>query len=175
MKTIKIRAGLKLASYTYLFHHQIPIANKMLFLKDHLTHEFQGTYVIPELHTIPVNYTEKEIQNLWKASNEFTLKELHQGLFNHQFYTLSEQYNSLEYNFKLILNEAEPFDFYDGPKRIKPNVLYYVKTSETEVTGPFYMKPGADFNYVMNAVNNGKLYVPIKKQTFEPYKLQAVS
>jgi hypothetical protein len=37
------------------------------------------------------------------------------------------------------------------------------------------MKPGADFNYVMNAIQNDKLYVPTNKQSFEPYVVQAAS
>lgn len=175
MKTIKVRAGLKLASFEDVFSKQLPIHNKMLFLKDNLTHEFEGTYTIPELYMIPVYFTEKSEQDLWKAINDHTLRELRSGLLNHQFYVLSEQYNSLEYNFKLELKEAEEFDFYDGPKHIKPNVLYYVKTTPNEVQGPFYMKPDTDFSYVMNAVANGKLYVPIKKQSFEPHKMQEAS
>jgi len=175
MKTIKIRGGLRLASFEDVFHNQIPIANKMLFMKDPFTHEFECVYIIPEICVVPLNYTELAEQNLWKASNEATLRELRTGLLNHQFYVLSEKYNALEYNFKLELKPAEDFDFYGGPKTIKPNVLYFTKTSLNQVSGPFYMKSGADFNYVMNAIQNDKLYVPTNKQSFEPYVVQAAS
>lgn len=147
--TIKIRATLVRASKFDVFtKDELPKENKILFFKDPITKQFRDTYRIPGI-------------------DAYWIVELYTMLQLGCLYIVTENHNENDFCFKLVLRQADDFDFFYTPRWVKPNIVYYVRNKD-EVSGPHILKENADIVRIKAALEQGKLYVP-GKQLFEPY------
>lgn len=169
METIKVRASLKPATIADIFHGRYTFSNKLLFVKCPITGNFIGSYVIPELEYRQFPYHSYKELDYIKSRNDYHKKELSNGLASQIFYALSEVHNEYYSQIKLKLRTADFFDLFTSESSTKPNVVYYVKVSSTEVTGPHTLPAFTDINHVKNTMLQGKLFVPSKDQSFEPF------
>lgn len=175
MEIIKIRAALRVATREDIFNDQTPLTNKMLFVQCNETREFRGGYVIASLHNTNLPYVSAEQNAFNRKLNNYTMRELLDGLHYQLFYVLDETKNEKNFNFKLHLRMADDFDFFDGSNAVKQNLVYYVKISDNEIQGPHIMKFTSECDHIKKAIEAGKLFVPSKTQSFEPYKLAKAS
>lgn len=176
METIKIRASLKLALRSDIFSGVNTYANKVLFVNCPENGTFKGLYTIPELDNKSYVYgvTASELQEI-KDRNTSIKHEIYSGLATQLFYKLSDSHNEFDFQFQLILRPGDWFDFFQAEQWLKPNVVYYVRVNNHEVSGPHYMPTMADIVHIKKAIENKQLYVPSANQTFEPYKIAAAS
>lgn len=175
METFKIRATLKPAGISDIFHGRDTYANKLLFVKCPVTGNFKGIYTIPEFKREPLYFTTYKELSAIQAANTYIKKEISTGIASQVFYKLSDQHNDFDFQFKLILRTGDFTDFFLSENSIRPNVLYYARLNQHEVTGPHLMPAITDINHVKNAMNAGKLFVPSANQTFEPFKMAIAS
>jgi len=176
METIKVRATLKPAGISDIFHGRDTYTNKLLFVRCLEKGCFIGAYKVPEIdnHDYPFYTTYKELDKI-KDGNDYYRKELYEGISAHIFYTLSDAHNDFDFQFKLIIRTGDWFDFFEAENHVKPNVVYYVKVNSDQLTGPHAMSSNADPKYVKSAIEKGQLLVPSANQTFEPYKIAHAS
>lgn len=147
--TIKIRATLVRASKFDVFtKEELPKENKILFFKDPITKQFRDIYRIP-------------------GTDAYWIVELYTMLQLGCLYVVTENHNENDFCFKLVLRQADDFDFFYTPKFVKTNTVYYVRNGD-EVNGPHILPEHADIVRIKAALEQGKLYVP-GKQLFEPY------
>jgi len=172
MERLEIRAGLRLASYDDCLIHGKPITNKLIFIKNQLNGQFEGMTKLPNYYEI---FNDSPKEQIWKSINECYLNEIKLAVLYQNYFVLSEQYNSLHFNFKLLLREADEFDLTYTPNFVQENALYYVRVNSMEISGPHYLPATASASYVLKAISEKKLFVPAKDQTFEPYKLSHAS
>lgn len=175
MGIIKIRAVLRVATREDLFNDQIPLANKMLFVKHPETREFNGVFVIDRLHSTNLPYVAPEENAFQRKLNNYTMRELLNGLHYQLFYVLDEEKSEKNFSFKLRLKTADEFDFFEGPNSVKQNLVYYTKINENEIQGPHIMKYSSQCDHISKALTDGILFVPSKTQTFEPFNLAKAS
>ena len=174
MERLEIRAGLRLATFEDCLIHGKPITNKLVFIKNRLNDQFESVFKLPEFYE-KSPYANLELENDWLNLNQFHINEIKSGVISQNYYVLSEQYNSLHFNFKLLLREADEFDLTYTPNFVQENALYYVRVNSMEISGPHYLPATASASYVLKAISEKKLFVPAKDQTFEPLKLSHAS
>ena len=150
--SIKVRATLVRASKMDVFTAaEIPKENKLLFYRDPITHLFTDTYKI-------------------LGTDAYAIIELYRMLQLGILYKLTDQHHENDFCFKLILRPAGTYDFFDTPKWVKVNTVYYVRNNN-EVHGPHILPEHADITKLNSGIEKGILYVP-DKQIFEPYKIK---
>lgn len=171
MATIKIKAALRVATREDIFCDQTPLTNKLLFVKCPVTGEFRGVYVIPSWQSTQLPYASASVIRAVRNSNNYFMRELLDGLHYQLFYVLDEMKNQTSFTFKLNLKTADEFDFFEGLESVKQNLIYYVKISDTEIQGPHSLKFTLACDHIKKAIEAGKLFVPSKTQSFEPYKM----
>ena len=171
MSVIFTRATLKLAGREDVFHNNETFENKLLFLKCPLKHEFIGMYTIPAIDNNEYPYMEASQRQTIKAINKYSIEELNVYLKNYALYKLSDTTNSMDFQFKLYLRPANDFDLYDSTIFQKPNIICYVKTGDA-VVGPYSLN---DLENVKEKMNKAQIYIPTKKQLFEPYNISKAS
>lgn len=175
METIKVRATLKPAGIADIFHGRSIYSHKLLFVKCPINGNFKGVYTIPEFTMEPLYFTTyRELSDI-QSRNSAVKKEISTGIASQVFYKLSDEHNDFDFQFKLILRTGDFFDFFLSENAIKPNVVYYARLNQHEVTGPHVMPAITDINHVKNAMNAGKLFVPSANQNFEPFKMAIAS
>jgi hypothetical protein len=153
METIKIKASLVRATKSDCFtRDESPRENKLFFVKNHLG-EFTGIYRI-------------------SGTEIYDIQEIMNALNSNSLYMLSNHICESNYCFRLILKCADDFDFFYTTKHLKPNVLYYVRNSPDEVTGPYILNSTNenDCSRIREAIKKHILYIPDSKQTFETSK-----
>lgn len=171
MERLEIRAGLRLATFDDCLLHGKILTNKTVFIKNRLNGQFEALYKLPNHYECD----DSEKDKIWKESNEYNINEIKTAIIFQNYYVLSEQYNSLHFNFKLILREAEFDDLTYTSTFVKENALYFVRVNAMEISGPHYLPETASASYVRKAIQDKKLFVPIKEQTYEPIKLSNAS
>ena len=175
MEIVKVRATLKLASQEDVFHGNETYENKMLFLRDQFTKEFLATYKIQSIDNRTFPYHSKEYKEMICAGNKYVRDELNELLQKKMLYKIAESHNSVDIQVKLILRTADEFDFFQNEKYFVPNVIYYIKVNDHELTGPHMLPFDASILHTKTALLNGKLFVPHKRQTFEEIKTAIAS
>jgi len=151
---IQVRASIVQASRSDVFDGEgIPLENKLLVLKNPFTKVIEGMYRIG-------------------GTDRYDIIELIHGLAKNQFFKLSEIQNETDFQFKLFLRPADEFDLFYTPSFQKNNVLHYVKPSVNSIVGPLYTGEFSDKNALRNHIENQTIYVPFKKQLFEPISKQ---
>jgi hypothetical protein len=150
---IKVKATLVRASKLDLFSNdEVPKVNKILFYKDPTKLKFTGHYRIYETDSHSTN-------------------ELYQALQLGCLYVLTAKHSENDFCFKLILRLADEFDFFDSPKWIKRNVVYYEIQSNSTVIGPLIIDQFTNADRIKKLISEGMLYVP-GQQIFEPFNIK---
>lgn len=165
-----VRATLKLASFQDLFHHDQTFENKTLFLKCPLKHDFIGLYKVPAVNNEEYPYMDAAQRQSIKETNKYWIDEINMHLANYSLYKLSESTNSMDFQFMLYLRPADDFDLFDSPIHQKPNIVCYLKLNSHDITGPINLN---DVENVKEKMERGQIYIPTKKQLFQPYKKSA--
>jgi hypothetical protein len=143
--------------------------NSVFFLKDEITKEFYATY---KLHDNDWIYKSEQTLSSEKYFND----EVNYLVNKRLIYRLSESNNSKDFEFKLYLKRADLYDVFFCPGHIRFNRIYYVVDKKTgSVIGPEYTKFDTDKENFKELIDNGLIYVPTKKQTFEPFRLAKAS
>lgn len=150
---IKITSSLIKATYMDCFDKNMqPYVNKIFFWMDPFKKEFRSYFRI-------LNNEAYESLEMSRAINQGSL------------YVVSNLINQTNFVFKLILEKATEFDFIEYKQSIYPNVIYYIKNGE-DVSGPFSTTKNTVYSKIKNALDREIIYVPSKKQTYEPIQTQ---
>jgi len=149
METIKIRASLVKAIRTDCFNSNYePLVNKFLFWMCPVSGIFKQYYRI-------------------QGNEIYDGIEIEKALLQNSLYTVNSVSGSSFFCFKLILEEASEFDLFEFKYELKQNVIYYIKNNET-VTGPYFINSENKTERILNGLLHGMIYIPSKKQTYEP-------
>lgn len=152
-KIITIRASLKLATKFDCFsRNEIPLENKLFFVKDTEKGIFKGIYKI-------------------SGTERFTVNEVYQYICIGALFTLTADHCESNFCFKLLLRPADDFDFFYNQNNLKENKIYYFRNGD-EVSGPYCMSTTAEHHKIRKAIESGKVYVPCNEQTMEPIAIQ---
>jgi hypothetical protein len=150
MKKIMIRAALEPVSYEDVFKKNGHcIENKLFFLKHPISKEMYG-------------YTKVYEGN---ENDPYFIKEIRTAFVLKIMYVLRPATYKSEFIFKLILQEAERDDFFESNIHLMNNVIFYVDTIKG-VQGPFYTNHFTN-DRINQGLEQGNLYIPSKRQTFE--------
>lgn len=172
MSVIKTRATLRIASSDDVYLGEKTLENKILFLKCPVRHTFVGTFKLLGLDFHDYPYHSKDKRDDVFQRNSFIKNEINMHLKNHSLYKLSQNTNSMDFQFTLYLRPAEEYDLFYCPSLQVPNVVCYLKLNENDIAGPLNLNDVLD---VKNKFLKGQIYVPTTIQTFEPFKLSHAS
>lgn len=145
------------------------IENKVFFLKDYNSREFNKTYRI-----LNVNSMFKD--ELQLAIEKYQMNEVNFLLQNNLIYKISQVNHQLDYHFLLYIKTAIEFDLFESPKHLKINTLYYNQhpDGKHDLVPNFITEQDIPSDF-FERMQRGKIWVPTKKQHFEPYKIQKAS
>lgn len=151
---IKVKTSLVRASKLDLFtSDEIPRENKIFFYRDPITKEFSGVYRI-------------------SGTDRYDIIELYKLLQLGALYMITENHCENNFCFKLVLKKGEHFNFFDAPKWVKQNVIYYEIKDTHYVVGPLSISLQTDVLRLRKLMADGMLYVPSGIQLFEPYNVK---
>lgn len=116
----------------------------------------------------------KNLKETWTINDTSTYehKMLLIAIHHKILFRLSSLHTGLHFHFWLIIREAEPFDCFYMPGKLKVNTTYYVSNEHNIITGPLYISEFDNPNHIMQLLELKKILVPTKKQLFEEIKNQ---
>ncbi|GAB3708441.1 hypothetical protein [Flavobacterium koreense] len=143
--------------------------NSIFFLKDEITKEFYSTY---KLHDNDWIYK----PDFAKSSEKYFEEEVNYLVNKRLIYKLSTNNNNKDFEFRLYLKRADLDSIFFCPQHIRFNRIYYVVDKKSgSIIGPEYTNFETDIEKFKELIENGFIYVPTKKQTFEPFRLAKAS
>ncbi len=150
MKKIMIRAALEQASFEDCFRKNGDcVENKILFVKNPTTKEMYGYTKVYE----------------GDGNDSYYKKEIKTAFVLGLLYILRPVLEKSDFIFKLILQQAENDDFFLSKVHLMENVIFYVDTMKG-VQGPFFTNHFTA-DRINQGLQQGNLYIPSNKQTFE--------
>lgn len=131
---------------------EIPKENKRLALFDLKENDFFGVYRI-------------------SGTDLYSVCELYKLLQSGFLYRFSSEKNDFGQSVNVDLYQAEEFDFFDSPKFVKENTVYFAEIDGV-ISGPFILKDSADKLKLRQAINSKKLFIPMlnKNTSFKDYQ-----
>lgn len=158
--------------------------NTLFFIKNIGTLQFYGTYKLQNINTHL--YSEEVTRN-----KNYYQKEVDLLIANHLIYKLIADDTNAELIFKMYIRTADEFDLFEGADFLAMNTIYYVLGSEKSegtykvnsnskleqmkldtIQGPFFINPYTNVDSIKEKISQGTIFVPYKKQKFEPFEIQ---
>ena len=145
-----IRAALEQASFEDCIRKNGDcVENKIMFVKHPVSKEMYGYTKIYEGH----------------GNDPYYKKEIKTAFVLGLLYILCPVQEKSNFVFKLILQQAENDDFFLSKVHMMENVIFYVDTMKG-VQGPFFTNHFTA-DRINQGLQQGNLYIPSNKQTFE--------
>ena len=153
-KYFKVKVSIELAVFSDVSNQKGRLLeHRMFFAADYLTKEINQTWMIND-------------------TSSYERSMLYSAIVHKLLYKFSDASSGLLFNFWLIVRQAEEYDFFYIKNQLKSNLVYYIMNDQHTVSGPIYLHEHDDTNYIRKLLEQGKLYVPTRKQLFEEYQKQ---
>lgn len=116
----------------------------------------------------------KEMKETWTINDTSSYERLmlRIAISKRVLYKLSDLHTSLNFHFWLIVRQAEDYDCFYRQNHFKTNTTYYIMNDSSTITGPLYIHEQDDPIHLKKLLEQGKIYVPTRKQLFEEVKKQ---
>ena len=158
--------------------------NTLFFIKNIGTLDFYATYKITDVNSHLKS--EEVVRNKEYQKNEVELL-----LANKLLYKLISDDTNAELIFKMYIRTANEFDLFEGADFLAMNTIYYILGSENSegtykvnsslkleqmkqdtIQGPFFINPYTNVDSIKQKISQGTIFVPYKKQKFEPIEIK---
>lgn len=116
----------------------------------------------------------KEMKSTWmiKDTSSYERLMLRKAIYNKMLYKLSDLHTGLHFHFWLIVRQAEDYDCFYTKNQPKINTTYYIMNDSSTITGPLYIHEQDDPMQLKKLLEQGKIFVPTRKQLYEECKKQ---
>lgn len=116
----------------------------------------------------------KELKTTWTINDtsSYEREMLYKGIIKGLIYKITEITTGMNFQFWLILRQAEMYDCVYTDQFLKINATYYILGDQNRITGPLHIHESDDPIHIKHLINQGQLYVPAAKQLFEDCKAQ---
>lgn len=167
-KLITTKASIAIAEYDDVFALPEKLYEHKLFFIKKDNEYFH--YVLGQFKKTTSGMPDRYVYNdliTAKRDNDYLKKELHYLIGLKMLYKIIPA-NENDEIVKAVLITATADDFFYCSKRsiVKQNTQYYRK-NENKIIGPFYLKTYPDCKKLLEAIENGNVFIPFKTQKFE--------
>lgn len=171
IKYYSIRRTLVRCSKSDFFDtHGRILENTTYYIKDESTYQFKDRYFIGSIYGVSNDRED------YRLTENYYLDQINYLLASNLIFKLTDNHNVQDYNFKLYLKSAESDDIFTATTDwLLFNKTYFCINSQNQIIGPMTIFPNHSGEEFRELLNKGLILVPLKKQTFEPFKLAAAS
>lgn len=146
------------------------LENTTYYLKDESTYQFKDRYYIGSIYGISIDPSD------YKLTEDYYLRQINYLVASNLVFKLTDNHNTLDFNFKLYLKSAESDDLFTATTNwLLTNTTYFCINNQNQIVGPLTIFSNHSGDEFRELFNKGLILVPLKKQTFEPFKFAAAS